>query len=135
LVSVPYGEALGLPIIDSLGLGRITIGNKVGGPKDYLCGLNEYDETEDYWKEDSNSLTITEYEQILEPVFGMNDGFPWLFTSRENWWSPSTSALCERMRTAYNLSEETRKILAKNSLSTVYEFSYESFGRRIRELL
>lgn len=135
LVSCPYGEALGLPIIDSLGLGKVTIGHKVGGPKDYLCGLNEYDETENYWEEHSNSLTITEYEGCKEIVFGMNEGFPYLFTGRENWVQPSTVAIAERMCFAYNMSERDKKILAKNALSTVYEFSYDNFAKRMKELL
>lgn len=144
-VSCPYGEAHGLSIIDSLGLGKLTLAHKVGGPRDYLEGINEADmdyqhfedieQKQDWIEGRANSLTVTENNQILESVFGMNEGFPFLFTSKENWWQPSTTAIMKRMRTAYEMDSATQSILAKNAVATVYSMDYEGFAKRMKELL
>lgn len=135
LVSNSYAEALGLSIIDSMGLGKLVIANKVGWARKILKGYNEFDKSEPFWKDWANSLTITEHEQILEPVFGMNEGFPFLFTGKENWWQGSTTALMNRMRMAYEMSKEDKEIIGKEAINTLYEYSYKNFVQRIKELI
>lgn len=135
LVSNSYGEALGLPLIDSMGLGKLVIANKVGWANDDLIGYNEFDLDKRYWEGISNSLTITTSEQCLEPVFGMNEGFPFLFTGKENWWQGSTTALMNRMRMAYEMSISDKEIIGKGAINTVYEYSYSTFAERVKELI
>lgn len=135
LVSVPCGEAWGQSILDGLGFGNIVIGNGVGGPSDYLMGLNNYDFDERYWEYDANSLVLRTHDMVEEPCFGMVDGFNFLFTSDESWYNPSISELRKLMRTAYEMADDTKKILRKNALDTVYDFSYENFGEAVKEIL
>jgi glycosyltransferase involved in cell wall biosynthesis len=138
LVSVPCGEAWGQSILDGLGFGNIVIGSEVGGPADYLDGLNQYESDGEYWsdwKEHANSLVVYKHTMIEEPCFGMVDGFQFLFNSDESWYNPSISELRKLMRTAYEMSEDTKKILRKNALDTIYDFSYENFGESVQELI
>lgn len=135
LVSVPCGEAWGQSILDGLGFGNIVIGSEVGGPADYLRGLNSYDFDERYWESDANSLLVRTHHMVEEPCFGMVDTFPFLFKSDESWYNPSISELRRLMRTAYEMSEDTKKILRKNALDTIYDFSYENFGESVKEIL
>lgn len=134
-VSCPFGEAWGNSIIDSMGLGKLTIAHKVGGPRDYCIGYNECDEQENWWEDFANSLTVDRYESTDEIAFGMSEGFPWLFTSKEVWKSPSTCAIMDRMRIAYRMNNTDKEILGKNAIKTVYGLSYECFAKRVGDIL
>lgn len=132
LVNASMGEAYGQPIIDAMGLGKLVIVNSVGGPKDYVVGYNEFVEEEKFWDGIANGLTLK--EQIREPAYGMLDGFPFLFTSEENWLVPSTTELMERMRTAYEIEKKTRLSITAEAMQTVEDMNYVNFGERIKEL-
>lgn len=125
LINASFGEAYGQPIIDAMGLGKLVIANSVGGPKDYMVGYNEFDENEDYWEDSANGLTLTEH--IREPAYGMMESFPFLFTSEETWYMPSTKELMERMRTAYEMKTRTKNKLGVNAIQDVYDMDYNSF--------
>lgn len=129
LVNASFGEAYGQPIIDAMGLGKLVIANSVGGPKDYLVGYNEFDENEGFWQDYANGLTLK--EQIREPSYGMIEGFPFLFTSDEVWYMPSTKELMERMRVSYEMKKEIRDRLAVNAINTVYDMDYNEFLKSI----
>lgn len=129
LVNASFGEAYGQPIIDAMGLGKLVIANSVGGPKDYLVGYNEFDENEGFWQDYANGLTIK--EQIREPAYGMIEGFPFLMTSEEVWYMPSTKELMDRMRAAYEIQSEIRSRICVNAINTVYNMNYSEFLKNI----
>jgi len=135
VVAPSLGEAYAQVIIDGLGFGNIVIGSEVGGPADYLDGLNSYEFEEGYWKGTANSLLVRKHNLVEEPCFGMVDGFQFLFCSDESWYNPSISELRRLMRTAYEMSEDTKKILRKNALDSIYDFSYENLAESLKGLL
>ena len=66
---------------------------------------------------------------------GMTEQFHFLFTGHESWWKPDSGELKRKMREAYALSSGKRKEMTKRALSTVYNYSYDNFINKVKDIL
>ena len=113
-VQPSYGEAWSLPSYSSLGFLKTPIVTACTGYLDYISSSNGY-----------------LVECRAEPVFGVLDTFPDIYSGRENWWSVDIDDLRKKMRLAYQ-----RKINMNNeAFVTLSKFSYEVVGSLIKKYL
>lgn len=117
-VCTSYGEAINLPLLDSLGFGRQVVSSRHSGLGYYLSEDVGYCVD---WRE--------------EPCIGAFDTIPDLYTSEENWYEVSVSSLMKKMRAAFqdSVSEKERRI--RRGREDVMEFSYEHVGEIMRGVL
>lgn len=127
-VSPSYGEAWNIGCFDSLAFGNIPLATDCTGHKDYIS--DRY-----------NGYLIN---SRLEPVFGMNESFPDIYSGFENWWSADINYLRKLMRKVYNLYVKSflsdtpsceYSELRENGPKTVQEFSFQKIGDLIKNLL
>ena len=115
-VTSSYGEAWCIPAFDAMGFGKTPICTNVGGMADFI----------------GNAGFLV--EGAMEPVHGMTDTFPDLFTGNEDWCSVSIQGLRECMRHVYE-NQESLKKMKRKGLEQAYEYSHENIGNLIKELL
>jgi len=111
-----YGEAWCIPAFDAMGFGKTPICTNVGGMADFIG--------------DGGFLV----EGVMEPVCGMLDTFPNLFTGNESWCSVSIQGLQECMRHVYE-NHESLDNMKKAGLKRAYEYSHKNIGNLIKDLL
>jgi glycosyltransferase involved in cell wall biosynthesis len=111
-----YGEAWSEPSMDALGFGNPVIALDVGGPSEYVTWDNGY---------------LCGYHH--EPVCGMNDTFPDLFTGYEDWYNVDISDLREAMREAYEAGKYSPK--KTKAMSTPEKYSYKNVGQLMKGAL
>jgi len=111
-----YGEAWSIPCFDAMGFGKTPICTNIGGMSDFI----------------GNAGFLIEGRQ--EPVYGMLNTFPYLFTAEEEWCSIDISELKKVMRHVYENREsleEMRNLGAKNA----YDYSYPKIGALMKKLI
>lgn len=116
-VAPSFGEAWNIPAFTAMGFGNTPICAEVGGPKDYLKGSSNF------------------LKGSWEPVFGMTETFADICTGRENWFNVSVLHLQKQMRKAYERRPEILSMLQTQDFSRLKEYSYETVGNRMKELL
>ena len=70
----------------------------------------------------------------MEPVHGMIDTLPDLFTANESWCSVSVQGLMDCMRHAYE-NRDSLKSMKKTGLKRAYDYSHKNIGNLIKDLL
>lgn len=108
-----HGEGTCLPAFDAVLAGNQVVGSYVGGLADLF----------------SEGNPTSGASGIYEPVFGMLDTFPDIFTGRENWFNVSINHLRRLMRDAY---EQQSQYIPIGKLDYC---SYELIGRKMKEYL
>lgn len=116
-VSPSFGEAWNIPAFNAMGFGNTPICARVGGPKDYLKGSSNF------------------VKGAWEPVFGMNETFIDICTGRENWFNISVLDLQRQMRKAYERKPDILATIQKNDFDRLKDYSYETIGNKMKELL
>ena len=111
-----YGEAWCIPAFDAMGFGKTPICTNIGGMSDFIGHAGFL------------------IEGAMEPVFGMVDTFPNLFTGNEDWCSVSINGLKECMRHVYE-NQDSLKNMKSEGLKKAYEYSHKNIGNLIKELL
>ena len=97
------------------------------------CAFNKYPIVTDCtgFREYINNQTGYLVSARKEPVFGVIESSPELYSGKENWWSIDILELRKTMRKVYN-----RMGLHKPSaLSSLIQFDYVNIGNKIKELL
>lgn len=120
-VSLSYGEAFNLSVVDALGFGNTPICTRVGGMKDIL--------------ERGGGYLVDTHP---EPVAGVLDTFNDIYTARETWWQADIDSARAQMRRIYELyrigaAEYTQ--MREDGIENAMGFSYESVGRFFRKVL
>ena len=111
-----YGEAWCIPAFDAMGFGNTPICTNIGGMSDFIG--------------DAGFLV----EGMMEPVHGMIDTLPDLFTANESWCSVSVQGLMDCMRHAYE-NRDSLKSMKKTGLKRAYDYSHKNIGNLIKDLL
>ena len=111
-----YGEAWCIPAFDAMGFGNTPICTNIGGMSDFIG--------------DAGFLV----EGMMEPVHGMSDTLPDLFTANESWCSVSVQGLMDCMRHAYE-NRDSLKSMKKTGLKRAYDYSHKNIGNLIKDLL
>ena len=111
-----YGEAWCIPAFDAMGFGKTPICTNIGGMSDFIKGAGFL------------------IEGRMEPVYGMMDTLPNLFTPNEDWCSIDINGLREVMRHVYENAKDLKK-MKLNGLKQVYEYSYENIGNLMKETI
>ena len=70
----------------------------------------------------------------MEPIYGMINTLPNLFTPNENWCSIDIQGLMSAMRHAYENSEELKN-MKQIGLKQAYEYRYEKIGALMKETI
>lgn len=112
-----YGEAWGIPAFDAMGFQKTPIVTDFGGFQAFVTN-------------DTGWLVPCHQES----VFAMNEALDGLYTGLESWAQIDVRELRKAMRQAYT-DQETRKKKGQNGLNKISEFSHESIGYRIKQLL
>lgn len=120
LVMPSYGEAWGLPLIDSMGLGKSVIATDYGGPSDILRCPN-------------GELAGWLVSGTLTNVFGM-ENLPGLYCGEERWLSIDIDKLRLAMRQCYE-NKSLRDQYRENAVNRVYDFAYNKVGQLMGNLL
>lgn len=110
-VQPSYGESWSIPAFDAMAFGKSPVVPNSTGYLEYCFPINSY-------------LIRCE----TEPVWGVKESQPDLYTAKENWEAPVISEIMKQMRLAYN--ERGRK-----DTSITSNFSYERVGNHIKTLL
>ena len=111
-----FGEAWCIPAFDAMGFGKTPICTNIGGMSDFI---------------EHGGFLI---EGRMEPVYGMMNTLPNLFTPNENWWSIEIQGLMSAMRHAYENSEELKN-MKQIGLKQAYEYRYEKIGALMKETI
>lgn len=114
LVNTSYGEAWGLPIVDALGCGKITISNAVGAPKELSSFICKNYPVPCADKGEFDFLNVgTEYWKQID-IGELRYNMRWTYENRE-------SKLCQDLR---SISPDWIK----------EDLSHETIGRQLIEL-
>lgn len=110
-----HGEGTCLPAFDAILAGNQVIGSNVGGLRDLFYYTKCY--------------PGGEVGGIYEPVFGMLDTFPDIFTGQEDWFNININELRCKMRTAYH----TQNLYIP--IEKLEYCSYATVGQTMKEYL
>lgn len=111
-----YGEAWCIPAFDAMGFGKTPICTNVGGMSDFIG---------------HGGFLI---EGRLEPISEKVNTLPNLFTCNEEWVSIDIKELMSCMRHVYE-NQESLKAMKEKGLEQAYDYSHESVGVLMKELL
>jgi len=120
-ITSSYGEAWCIPAFDAMGFGNTPICSNTGGMADFL-------------KEGGGVLVSGR----MEPVTGMLNTIPDMFTAKENWFSIDENELKASMRNIYEMhknSDPSYSEMKRQGLKSAYEYSHEKIGTLIKEAL
>ena len=104
-----------------MGFGNTPICSNTGGMADFL-------------KEGGGVLVSGR----MEPVTGMLNTIPDMFTAKENWFSIDENELKASMRNIYEMhknSDPSYSEMKRQGLKSAYEYSHEKIGTLIKEAL
>lgn len=121
-ISTSYGEAWNQPAFDAMAFGKTPIVTDCTGFRSFINDTNPVGEV--------YSGTGYLVKCRPEPVFGVLESSPELYSGRENWYSIDMLDLMKTMRLVYN-----NRIEAKNHLENAARFSYETIGQLIKQAL
>lgn len=113
-----HGEAWSIPSFEAMAYGKTPICSNFGGPVDFIDA------------EDKNTGTLVDGQLAICDC--PDAAFPEILTGRELWFNPSEVGIKNAMRYYY---ENRNSIDRKAGLRKAKEFSYESVGEKIKELL
>ena len=111
-----FGEAWCIPAFDAMGFGKTPICTNVGGMADFI----------------GNAGFLVEGR--MEPVYGMMNTLPNLFTPNENWCSIDIQGLMSVMRHVYENSDKLKE-MRNNGLKQAYKYSHKSIGNIMKEAI
>ena len=111
-----FGEAWCIPAFDAMGFGKTPICTNIGGMSDFI----------------GNAGFLVEGR--MEPIYGMMNTLPNLFTPNENWCSIDIQGLMSAMRHVYESSEELKN-MKQAGLKQAYEYRYEKIGTLMKETI
>jgi len=111
-----FGEAWCIPAFDAMGFGKTPICTNIGGMADFIG---------------SGGFLI---EGRMEPVYGMMNTLPNIFTPNEDWCSIDIQGLMSAMRHVYENSEKLEN-MRKAGLAQAYEYSYQKIGTLMKETI
>jgi len=111
-----FGEAWCIPAFDAMGFGKTPICTNIGGMSDFIR---------------NGGFLI---EGRMEPVYGMLNTLPNLFTPNEDWCSIDINGLRFAMRHVYENSDKLKNMRA-SGLKQAYEYSYEKIGTLMKEAI
>jgi len=117
-VSSSYGESWCMPAFDAMAMGNTPICSRIGGMEDYLG--------------QGGGWLV---KGRLEPASGSFDTFPYLYVAHENWFSIDVLELMKTMRSAYELSTDTREVMAEVGMERAYDYSLFNVGDLMRKSL
>jgi glycosyltransferase involved in cell wall biosynthesis len=117
-VSPSHGEAWSIPAFEAMCYGKTPICSNEGGPKEFINN------------NDRNTGTL------VNGTFGVcshsDPAFPDIFTGKEEWFIPNERDVKQAMRWYY----ENRYIIDREAgLNQASQFSYESIGQKIKDVL
>jgi len=113
-----YGESWCIPAFDAMAMGKTPICSRIGGMEDYLARGGG-------WL----------VKGRLEPVSGALDTFPYLWVAHENWFNIDILELMHTMRSAYQLSSDTREVMAEAGMERAYDYSLFNVGTMMKKAL
>lgn len=116
-VNTSFGEAWGLGVSDAMGCGNAPIVTNFGGPVSYV---------------DDNSGWVV--KTAMEPVFGMQESLPGLYTGKEQWGAVDIAHLRSTMREAYT-NKSSRLQKGRNAAKKIREYSLIKVGNQMKELI
>jgi glycosyltransferase involved in cell wall biosynthesis len=116
MINTTHGEGWSIPSFDAMCFGKTPICSNEGGPKEYI--------------KDRNSGTLI--NGIYSVCEHSDSAFSNIFTGKESWFVPDETEIKSAMRFYY---ENQSTIDRKAGLELAQEFSYESVGQKIKELL
>jgi len=116
-VSPSHGEAWSIPAFEAMAFGSTPICSYSGGPTEYI----------------SEKTTGSLIPGVRSVCTSKDSAFPDMFTGRETWFQPCEAEIMKAMRYYYDHREPDT--YRKAGLATAEEFSYESVGKEIKELL
>lgn len=111
-----YGESWCIPAFDAMCMGKTPIVNNTGGPSRYIAGAG---------------IAVKNHQ---EPVFGMTEGFPGLYTGNELWDSIDIVELRKAMRSIYS-DKAKRDRMAECGVEKAPQYSYKIIGKIMKENL
>ena len=111
-----FGEAWCIPAFDAMGFGKTPICTNTGGMSDFIGHAGFL------------------IEGRMEPIYGMMNTLPNLFTPNENWCSIDIQGLMSAMRHVYESSEELKN-MKQAGLKQAYEYRYEKIGTLMKETI
>ena len=111
-----FGEAWCIPAFDAMGFGKTPICTIIGGMSDFIRNAGFL------------------IEGRMEPIYGMMNTLPNLYTPNENWCSIDIQGLMSAMRHAYENSEELKN-MKQIGLKQAYEYRYEKIGTLMKETI
>lgn len=114
-----YGEALCLPLIDAMGMGKLVIASATGGMLDHIDS-------------ERNGFLVG---GNTEPVFGQHEAFDDFGTSREQWFEISVLELMKTMRRVYEMAPDKKDKVRMEARSSIKRYDYEIIGQKMKELL
>jgi glycosyltransferase involved in cell wall biosynthesis len=118
LVCPSRAEGWNIGCFEAMALGKTVISNDCGGMQDYII----------------DKKTGLLCKNRIEPVFGVMDSFPELYTGREEWAEIDIDDLRKKMRRVLQ-DKKLREKLGRNGVDKAAEFSYQVVGQHMRELL
>lgn len=115
-INTTHGEGWSIPSFDAMCFGKTPICSNEGGPKEFISN------------KDAGTLINGSYG-VCEHS---DPAFPNIFTGKEYWFVPDEKDIKSAMRFYY---ENRDKIDRTRGIKDAQQFSYESVGKMIKELL